>query len=58
MQEDLSGDTVDCQINIPISIYENLAFNNCEFMRGKKPHKLYSLFPRGSNWRLLFWAEF
>ena len=54
----LSRDTVDCQINIPISIYQNLAFNNCEVLLEKKPHKLYSVFPRGSNWHLLFWAEF
>ena len=33
----LSRDTVDCQINIPISIYSNLAFNNCEVLLGKNP---------------------
>ena len=33
----LSRDTVDCQINIPISIYYNLAFNNCEILLEKNP---------------------
>ena len=33
----LSRDTVDCQINIPISIYQNLAFNNCEVLLEKNP---------------------
>ena len=60
MQEDLSRDTVDCQTNIPISIYLNLALNDkhhCEVLL-KKKHKIYSLFPSGSNLRLLFWVEF
>ena len=41
MQEDLSRDTVDCQTNIPISIYLNLALNDkhhCEVLL-KKPTK-------------------
>ena len=33
----LSRDTVDCQINIPISIYQNLVFNNCEILLEKNP---------------------
>ena len=37
MQEDLSRDTVDCQINISISVYYNLAFNNCEVLLEKNP---------------------